>query len=182
MPTAGSRPGCPPAERAPLLPKAQGGGRVSPYAVPFLRWAFIGGAPLAGETLDSYGRDLLEAGVDLTVRKPIEIVGADFKPYEAGGLRFGIAQVEITNFAQVSEHLEELRAALTELRDRNGLDFVILMITNVVASSSRLLFTDDIAKLEVLPYPRSDDGTRTAAGVVSRKKQLLPLVLSALEQ
>lgn len=146
------------------------------------RWAFIGGAPLEGETLESYGRQLLEAGVDLTVRKPIEIVGADFKRYEAGGLRFGIGQVEITNFAQVNEHLASLRSALSELRDQKGLNFAILMITNVVNSSSRLIFTDDIPKLDVLPYPRRSDGTRAADDVVSRKKQLLPLVLSALEQ
>ena len=63
-----------------------------------------------------------------------------------------------------------------------GLNFVILMVTNVVEGSSRLILTDDVPLLDVLPYPRRDDGTRTAKGVVSRKKQLLPLVLSALEE
>ncbi|RME97742.1 MAG: inorganic diphosphatase, partial [Chloroflexi bacterium] len=62
-----------------------------------------------------------------------------------------------------------------------GLDFAILMVTNVVEGSSRLLFTDEVPMLDVLPYRRLSDGTRRAKGVVSRKKQLLPLVLGALE-
>jgi manganese-dependent inorganic pyrophosphatase len=100
--------------------------------------------------------------------------------YEAGGLKFGIGQVELTNFAQLEDRLEQIQGALLNLRDAKGLDFALLMATDVVKNSSRLLLTDEIAQLEVLPYPRRDDGTRTAPGVVSRKKQLLPLVLSAL--
>ncbi len=146
-----------------------------------VRWAFIGGSVLDGETLESYGKQILQAGADLSARSPADIVNADLKIYEAGNLKFGIAQTEMTNFAQLEERLEEIRAALVALRDAKGLDFALLMATNVVEGSSRLILTDDVAMLDVLPYPRSDDGTRTAQGVVSRKKQLLPLVLGALE-
>lgn len=145
------------------------------------RWAFMGGSVLAGETLESYGSQILASGVDLSGRDPAEMVSADFKLYEAGGLSFGISQMEISNYAQLDESLAAIRQALVNLRDAEGLDFVLLMVTNVVAGSSRLILTDDIALLELLPYPRRSDGTREAEGVVSRKKQLLPLVLGALE-
>jgi manganese-dependent inorganic pyrophosphatase len=145
------------------------------------RWAFIGGSVLDGESLESYGRQILQAGADLSVRQPDDIVGADFKFYEAGGLKFGISQVEVNNFAQLDERLDEIKTALSNLRDSKGLDFALLMATNVVESSSRLLFTHEVPMLDVLPYPRQADGTRLASGVVSRKKQLLPLVLGALE-
>jgi manganese-dependent inorganic pyrophosphatase len=145
------------------------------------RWAFLGGSGLEGETTASFGQQILQAGSSLTARQPDEIVQADFKLYEAGGIRFGISQVEVTNFAQLQERLDEIRPALVHLRDTKGLDFVILMATDVVAGSSRLILTDDMPMLDVLPYPRHSDGTRSAKGVVSRKKQLLPLVLGALE-
>ncbi len=144
------------------------------------RWAFIGGSILAGEKLDSYGQQILQAGADIGARKPEDIVNADFKLYEAGGMKFGIGQVELTNFAQLEERLTQIRTALVNLRDSQGLDFALLMATDVVKNSSRLIFTDEIPQLEVLPYAQRDDGTRTASGVVSRKKQLLPLVLTAL--
>jgi inorganic pyrophosphatase/exopolyphosphatase len=57
----------------------------------------------------------------------------------------------------------------------------MLMVTDVVRRGSRLLLTNDVPALEGLPYPRREDGTLNADGVVSRKMQLLPTVLGALE-
>jgi manganese-dependent inorganic pyrophosphatase len=101
--------------------------------------------------------------------------------YEAGGYNFAIAQAEVTDLLQLEEHLGPLRQSLQELRDKRGLDFAMLMVTDVVQGSSRLLLTDEIPVLSELPYPRLLDGTRKAEGVVSRKKQLLPVVLGLLE-
>jgi len=56
------------------------------------------------------------------------------------------------------------------------------MVTDVVGSSSRLILSNEPADLSDLPYPLQPDGTRLAEGVVSRKKQLLPVVLGLLER
>ncbi len=145
------------------------------------RWAFMRGSALEGETIESYGRQILEAGAGLASRSPDEIVSADFKLYETEGIEFGIAQAEVTNFAQLEEHLADLRTALKELKDSRGLTFAMLMVTDVVRRTSRLILTDEVPGLDVLPYPRLADGTLEAVDVVSRKKQLLPVVFGALE-
>jgi manganese-dependent inorganic pyrophosphatase len=49
------------------------------------RWAFVGGSPLKGETIEPYGKAILSAGAGLSNRTPEEIVSNDIKPYEAGG-------------------------------------------------------------------------------------------------
>jgi manganese-dependent inorganic pyrophosphatase len=146
------------------------------------RWAFVRGSPLAGESVQSYGKQVLSASAGLSARKPEEIVSTDLKLYEVGGYRFAIAQAEVTDLLQLAEHLENLRAALTSLRDKRGLDFAMLMVTDVVNGSSRLILTDEPPELSDLPYPPQPDGTRLAEGVVSRKKQLLPVVLGLLER
>ncbi len=74
-----------------------------------------------------------------------------------------------------------LKEAMVKLRDTNGLDFTMLMVTDVVRRGSRLLLTNEIPALESLPYPRREDSTLNADGVVSRKMQLLPAILGALE-
>jgi manganese-dependent inorganic pyrophosphatase len=145
------------------------------------RWAFVRGAQLAGETVQSFGEKLIQAGTGLATRSPEEIVSADHKLYEAGGLQFGIAQAEVTSLVELDEHREKLKEALIRLRDSKGLDFAMLMVTDVVRGSSRLLLTSKVPALEGLPYPHLPDGTLRAPGVVSRKKQLLPAVLGALE-
>jgi manganese-dependent inorganic pyrophosphatase len=147
------------------------------------RWAFVGGSPLKGETIQSFGKNLLSAGAGLSNRKPEEIVSTDIKAYEAGGFKLAIAQAEVTDLMQLAEHLESLNEALDELRDKRGLDFAMLLVTDVVRGTSRLLISSDYPPiLNDLPYPPLLDNTRDAPGVVSRKKQLLPVVLGLLER
>lgn len=146
------------------------------------RWSFVRHGPLEGESIQPYGEKVLHAGAGLSARDPGEIVTADMKMYEAGGLRFAIAQVEVTDLMQLNEHLQALHLSLSALRDRRALDFAMLMVTDVVGGSSRLLLSNEPAAFDDLPYPRQPDGTRVAEGVVSRKKQLLPVVLGLLER
>jgi manganese-dependent inorganic pyrophosphatase len=145
------------------------------------RWAFVKSGPLAGETIETYGRALVDAGAGISTRKPEEIVSTDIKVYDAGGYKFLIAQVEVTDLRQLTEHLEALRSALDDLRNQRGLDFAMLMVTDVVDNISRLVLVNPPPMLDDLPYPLEADGTRLATGVVSRKKQLLPTVLGLLE-
>ena len=90
-------------------------------------------------------------------------------------------QAEVTDLLLLKERLPSLKQALCDMRDKRGLDFAMLMVTDVVDSSSRLLLTDDLPILGDLPYPKQADGTLLAEDVVSRKKQLLPVILGLLE-
>jgi manganese-dependent inorganic pyrophosphatase len=147
------------------------------------RWAFVGGSPLKGETLQTYGQRVLSAGAGLSNRDPKDVVSNDIKPYEAGGFKFAVAQAEVTDLMQIGDHLARLTDALNSLRDKRGLDFAMLLITDVVRSSSRLILSSSPPPiLDDLPYPPLSDGTLDAPGVVSRKKQLLPVVLGLLER
>ncbi|MCL4274503.1 MAG: DHH family phosphoesterase [Anaerolineales bacterium] len=147
------------------------------------RWAFVGGSPLKGETVESYGKAVLSAGAGLSNRDPKEVVSTDIKSFEGGGFKFAVAQVEVTDILQLTEHLDPLQHALDDLRDKRGLDFAMLLVTDVVRGTSRLLTCSDAPPiLNDLPYPPLPDRTRDAKGVVSRKKQLLPAVLGLLER
>lgn len=145
------------------------------------RWAFVWGAPLEGETVQSFGEKVLSAGAGLSSRDPKDVVSTDMKQYETANTRFAIAQAEVSDLYELNDYLEPLRDALQELRERRSLDFAMLMVTDVVQGDSRLLMVDAPAVLEELPYRPLTDGTRLASGVVSRKKQLLPVVFSLLE-
>jgi manganese-dependent inorganic pyrophosphatase len=145
------------------------------------RWAFSAKSPLKGESLESYGEAVLKAGAGISTRDPDEIVTSDTKTYTSGELNFGIAQAEVTDLMQVDKHLSELKDALDRLQVNKALDFTILMVTDVVQSSSRLVINNPPPTFDDLPYPESPDETRFAKDVVSRKKQLLPVILSLLE-
>jgi len=146
------------------------------------RWAFKRPGPLVGETTESYGKAILQAGVGLESRDGMDIVTSDLKLYQAGIYNFAIAQAEVTNLLQLSDNLERVKVALNNLREQRGLEFAMLMVTDVVGNSSRIIMVNPPHLLDDLPYPHLLDGTLQADGVVSRKKQLLPVVLGLLEE
>jgi manganese-dependent inorganic pyrophosphatase len=141
----------------------------------------LGTPALAFDTVDAYGEAVLAAGSGITVRGIESILNSDLKLYEAGESKFGVAQVEVANRHEVDERLPEIRDGLKGLADARGLDLAVLMVTDVVRGSSRLVVAgDQAALLDDLPYRRLPDGTLDAPDVVSRKKQLLPAMLSLL--
>ena len=148
-------------------------------AVQLAAWAFAGQSDPYKAMLD-YGWQLLQAGAGLESRTTESIVSGDYKEYDAGGLRFGIAQVEVTDMLEIESRLEELRAALCTMEKNRGLNFAALMVTDIVGGTSRLLTCNESHYLDGLPFTRRSDGTFEMAGIVSRKKQLLPAILSAL--
>ncbi len=145
------------------------------------RWAFVPGSPLENENIQSWGEKILKAGAGLLTQEPDIIVRQDMKLYDYGGYKFAIAQVETTDLYQIGDMVDPLRTALEGLKKEQGLDFAGLMVTDVVEGSSRLIFLDAPPALDELPYEPLPDGTQLAVGVVSRKKQLLPIILSLLE-
>jgi len=66
------------------------------------------------------------------------------------------------------------------LRKEHKLDLLCLMVTNIVRETSMLLAAGDKRLLDRLPYTRLDENTFDLPGVLSRKKQLLPLLLKTL--
>lgn len=132
--------------------------------------------------IEAYGNELLAAGAGLGTRPVAEILSTDVKFYEVGGERVGISQVEVTNFREIAGRLEELRGGLNALLEQEKLALALVMITDVVRGNSRLLAVGQPRILTALPYARMDNDILDAPGVVSRKKQLLPEVLGALQQ
>jgi manganese-dependent inorganic pyrophosphatase len=145
------------------------------------RWAFIGGTSMANETVESFGKKVIAAGTGLGARSPEEIIRTDMKIYKNGASQFAISQAEVTDLYEVTDHLDSLNKALAQLRESRGLDFAMLMVTDVVSSSSKLLINNPPPVLENIPYIHLPDGTYLAEGIVSRKKQLLPVILGLLE-
>lgn len=145
------------------------------------RWAFIPGSPLEKDTIRSYGESILKASAGLGNRSPEEVVASDMKVYSAGGKGFAIAQTEVSDLHEVSKLADSLMAALDNLRKSRNYSFTMLMVTDVVRGSSRILISNPPAELEDLPYIPQPDNSLLAEGVVSRKKQLLPVVLGLLE-
>lgn len=142
-------------------------------------WALDSGE-LPFDNFRAFGEAVLAAGAGLAVRDIDSIINSDLKVYEGGGVKFGIAQVEVANLLELNERLDEILAGLEALCIARGFGLAVLMVTDVVRGASRLVLAGQSERLNDLPYTRLPDGTLDAPDLMSRKKQLLPVILSLL--
>jgi manganese-dependent inorganic pyrophosphatase len=126
--------------------------------------------------LDQYAREFFEIGSALRSSQPVEVIGEDCKEFTEHGVRFSISQIEETGFDLFWERKDELRTALEEFAVRNRFDFSALLVTDVVSNGSLLLLSRESEAWEEINYPRLDRSLYSLKNVVSRKKQLLPLL------
>ena len=130
--------------------------------------------------LATYAREFFEIGSALRSSRPAEVIREDCKEFTEHGVRFSISQIEESGFDLFWERKDELRAALEDHARRQRLDFAALLITDVVTNGSLLLLSQESEAWEEINYPRLDRGLYSLKGIVSRKKQLLPLVSQLL--
>jgi manganese-dependent inorganic pyrophosphatase len=125
------------------------------------------------------GREMFERTSDVTGLPAEEIVSRDVKEYEVGrGQTISIAQIETVGDALL-ERRDELLEALRARREREGQLLSALMVTDIVAKGSELLVAGDVGLLERAFGQRTADGVVDLPGVMSRKKQVAPRLLTA---
>jgi manganese-dependent inorganic pyrophosphatase len=128
----------------------------------------------------AFGRSMFEETSDLSRVPAAEIVRRDAKEYEAGGgATLTIAQVETVG-QKLEDRGEELVAELDAVRERGGHALAALMVTDILSKSSELYASGDRAALERAFGQPAGNGALSLPGVMSRKKQVAPRLLTAL--
>ena len=131
---------------------------------------------LCNVDLEQYAREFFEIGSALRSSTPAEVIGEDCKEFTEHDVRFSISQIEETGFDLFWERKDELRAALEDFARRGKLEFSALLVTDVVSNGSLLLLSGESAAWDDINYPRLDRSLYSLKNIVSRKKQLLPLI------
>jgi manganese-dependent inorganic pyrophosphatase len=135
---------------------------------------------LSQVNLQQYAKEFFEIGSALRNCAPAEVVREDCKEFTEHGIKFSISQIEETGFDLFWDRKDQLREALEELSQHQRLDFCALLVTDVVSNGSLLLLSKESEAWDEINYPCLDRGLYELPDVVSRKKQLLPLLAQVL--
>jgi manganese-dependent inorganic pyrophosphatase len=122
--------------------------------------------------------ELLRIDSALAVKPALEVISVDRKDYSDGKIRFALSQVEETNLELLTHRLDELTSEITRVIEDEKLDFFGLLVTDAVRGNSEFLAFGDNGIIRNIPYQRKENGIFLLPGVLSRKKQLLPQILS----
>lgn len=137
---------------------------------------------LSGVNAAAFTETLFSSGSVLTSSAPALAITADCKEYREKGRRFSVAQIEEVGFEQFWKRKTEVIAALADYQARKGYFFSALLVTDVTTQASLLLLAGHSELLHAIDYPEKEPGIYELAGVVSRKKQLLPYLTHCLER
>ncbi len=137
-------------------------------------------AGLAGVDAAEFTRKFFAIGSLLANGTVDEIVNADRKEFSDEGLKISIAQVEELGMEALATREDELLCHLRQLVQKERLDLICLVITDVTEHFSHILAVGNPMLMDSLPYQRINEHSFSAPGVVSRKKQIFPAVCQAI--
>lgn len=126
---------------------------------------------------DTYGMEMLKAGTDLNGFSIEEILNLDAKEFDLNGVKAVINQVNTASIEDVMTMKEELEAGMQKIISQKDLDLFMLLITDIVNSNSQVIALGKRADLVEKSYQVTlEDNTALLKGVVSRKKQVVPIL------
>ena len=138
-------------------------------------------AGLAGMDIQKLGEDIFNASSDLLKKTPEEIIRTDYKVYEVGKEKIGIGQIEIIEMLTFEKIRESLLASLNKILLEDRLTLACLLVSDIIYENSLLLFAGDSGIVTRIGYPIVTPNLAELKGVLSRKKQLVPRILSVLK-
>ena len=141
-------------------------------------------AKIAGIELEELAMEMFNAGSSLKGKSAEEICFQDFKQFKVNDIVFGVGQINSMNTEELMEAKEVLVPHLSKVMRDNKLEMVFFMLTDILNESSELLCCGTGAKKLISDaFDVSEDSERVLLkGVVSRKKQLIPALVSTLQQ
>jgi manganese-dependent inorganic pyrophosphatase len=136
---------------------------------------------IANVNLNEFAEKMFSSMGGLTPEVANEKIEADFKIYAENGISVGIGQCEVITLRDLDSYKDAYLKTLDEVRLKNSLNWAMLMITDVIKETSVLL-TTDFKLNKNIQYKKIEKNIYDMPGVLSRKKQLLPDILSLINQ
>ena len=125
----------------------------------------------------SYGMEMLKAGTDLSDFSPEELLNIDAKEIDLKNVKSVIAQVNTASIPDVMNLKADLEDAINNVITNKGLDLFVLLITDIINSNSQVIALGNKAYIVEKAYNVTlEDNTALLNGIVSRKKQVVPIL------
>ena len=156
----------------------------SPTSTPQDREAAKRLAEIAGIDLSEFGMAVLRAGSRFNGLEPEEIIRYDLKEFQIADYRVSISQINVMDAADIlAKRSEGLGGALSMVRQKEGYDISLLMVTDILQETTHLLHAGrPVSLLRRAFGEESTDTTFVLPGTMSRKKQVVPPLVNAARE
>lgn len=139
-------------------------------------------ADIAKVDMDKYGLEMIKAASSIEGMSVKDLIKSDFKNYVVGSKNLGIGQVMTLDFDRIKENIDEYVHVLDEMVDTNY-SVVVIFITDIIKNGSYVIYNTKASDLieDAFGLKNVYEGLFLPK-MVSRKKQILPSILSVMEE
>lgn len=139
-------------------------------------------AKIVGISYEEYGMNLLKAGTSLDGMSKEDVLYNDFKLYTVGESTFGVGQFFTMNFDEIEKDMKSYIDVLDEVSEANNYDFLALYVTDIIKNGSYIIYNTKAEDKVELMYGREAHQGFFVENCVSRKKNVIPLVMELFEK
>ncbi len=141
-------------------------------------------AKIAGIEPEEYARKMFRAGSDLKNRTPEEIFYTDFKTFEVNEETIGIGQITSMDEEELADIRDRIKPFIEKAYEQHGLSLAFFMLTNIIDESTTMICYGKHAQelLESAFGVTVEDHIAKMPGIVSRKKQVVPVIMAELNK
>lgn len=139
-------------------------------------------ADIAKIDIDKFAADMFNAGSNLKNRSFEEIFEQDYKEFNSEDFSFGIGQISAFNKDTLKNIKSGIIAYMEAVYKEKDADILCFMLTNIFEESTELLYYGKDAELlleKAFNLENISGGSIYLPDVVSRKKQVIPKIMSA---
>ncbi len=126
--------------------------------------------------IQQLGNDIIRSGSHIGGRNADEVIHQDMKDYTEGKFKYTVSQIEVDDTSEILKRKKEFLDELEILRRGSGNLFNALLVTDITKLSSIMFLASDAQFESVVNLPKRDDHIYYMKDIVSRKKQLIPLL------
>ena len=137
---------------------------------------------IADVNYEEYGLNLIKAGTSLDGMEPADVLYNDFKLYTVDDKTLGIGQFFTTNFDEISKDLENYLSVLDKEAEANNYSLLALYITDIIKNGSYVLYNRKAKDLMDQAYDMNFSEGEYLQDCVSRKKNVVPVLMSSFEK
>ena len=141
-------------------------------------------ARIAGINMEEMAKEMFNAGSSLKGKSADDVCFQDFKQFTVNDAVFGVGQINSMSKEELAEIKDVLKGHLPKVLKEHNLQMIYFMLTDILDESTELMCCGTGAKAYVADaFDLPEDSDKIILkGVVSRKKQLIPALVGALQQ
>lgn len=140
-------------------------------------------AKIAGVDIQEFGMSMFKAGTSLVGKTVEEIFNQDYKKFTFGDLSAGVAQVNTMDIEGFAPYKKDMLDYMEQVARENHMEFTMLLLTDVINATSEVLVAGPRKDyVETAFHVELVDQQASLPGVISRKKQVVPVITEVLTQ